>query len=105
VDTVPGMSGFCDGTRLTETAGDLTIGAAGITTSGGAISLTTQKTDGLLTVTGNVASNSSAPAGAAITYTADQITLSGTTNAGTGGLVTLRTNDTAAQTIAVGGAA
>src|SRR5579883_2449505 len=68
---------------LTATGAE-TIGSGGITTgtSGGAVNLTAGANN-LLTITGNVASN-----GGAITYTADNMTLTGTTNSGAG-LVTL----------------
>ena len=72
-----------------------TVNTAGLTTNNAAINLNTTAANSLLTVTNNVASG-----GGAITYTTDNITLTGTTNSGSG-LVTIKPT-AAAQAIAIG---
>ena len=85
------------GGKLTATAvtGALTVEAGGITTEGGAISLTTQKAGGLLTLTGNLDTTNAGgtPAGANVLLRGDALAGAGTVNAGTAGNVQLRPND------------
>mgnify|MGYP001268393381 CR=1 FL=1 len=87
--TVSGANTASAGTvSVTEAANGITVAAAGLASNGGTLSLTTIAGQ-LITLTGAVASNSSTPAGANITLTAEDMDLTGTINAGTGGTVTL----------------
>jgi hypothetical protein len=92
--TVRGQNSASGGSfTVTETTGHLTVGAASVLTNAGAIWLTSQRLDGLLTITGDVRSNQATATGAAITLTADDMAIGGAVNAGTLGAVALRSND------------
>ena len=102
-DTGVTVSGTNAGTglvKITETAGDITIGASDVTTAGGAIVLRTSGADkAIASVTGS----DIASGGGAVTLMTDNLGLGGTISAGSG-LVTIRPND-AAQQIQIGAGA
>ena len=84
---------------------DLIVGTVGsvhgITTKGGDVSLEIVGANNTLTLTNDVDTTNGHPAGANVTYTADKMALTGATNAGTGGVATLKPK-TATQVIGIG---
>jgi hypothetical protein len=102
--TVTGSDAAAGGTfTVQETSGALTVGAAGLSTHGGTISLTTLKAAGLLTISGTVDSTAAglSPAGGDLTLVADDMSIGGALRAGTGGAFYLYPNNVA-RTISLG---
>ena len=101
--TVDGTkNGLSEIFSVTESTGNLTVGAGNITTQGSEVSLAATQVDGLLTTTGNIDTGS----GANITLTADNMNLIGNLDAGAGGGrgVTLQPNANTTINIGVGAA-
>ena len=84
------------GFTVSEVTGALTVGAGNISTKGGAVNLTTQKLDGLLTLTGNIDTTVTAPTGGSVLLRGDALALAGTVNAGSSGNAVLRPFSTGA---------
>ncbi len=92
--TASGTNAGTGTVSLTETSGNLTVGAADIVTNSGAVNLTASGTNkSVNSASGsNVVTNNSG-AGAAVTWAADNIDLGGNITAGTG-VVTLKESTT-----------
>ena len=93
VDGKSGLSGGNGAVNLTETVGNITVGAYDVSTSGGAISLTAS---GAGKAIDSVAGSNIVSNGGAVTLVTDKLGLGGTIAAGTG-LVTIEANDRARE--------
>ena len=101
--TFSGTNAGTGTTTLVTTAGDLMVGAADISTNGGAVTLNVQQAGaGVISAAGsNVSTNNTVAAGADVTIIADNLQLGGNLNAGTSGTVMLLTQ-TAGDAIDLG---